>query len=191
MKTILNNIQTTVLLLTIIMSSCAKTEKNDVFTIKFSEYPNLKEMQIDVDILDFQPCNIFYSDFFSDWDTASIKIITHIDTECTSCINEVKDWNTFILENQEIFKNIPVIFIASGLQSDYFDFFINKPTILTPVFLDINDHFISKNSLYDLLHERTIIIDKSNKIKTIGSPIFDPKLRSPFLNVIKQLKYEL
>lgn len=101
------------------------------------------------------------------------KIVTVISLDCGDCIESMENWVKNISELQ-----IPLLIIICGNNSNYAkDLILKSEKKIDFILFDKDDNFVNVNNIPDELIFRTFLLDSDNKIKVIGNPIENPKVK--------------
>jgi len=174
-----------------LLSSCSNLEKKRQVVSAIEQwigkellYPNSTIFTIQgVDTLD----NAFLEEY-------SYTIVSYVDSiGCTSCKLQLNRWNIFMQEVDSISKkkvNLNFIFHPKNVQEIINILKVNA--FKHPVWIDINDSFNKLNHLSSNMSFQTFLLDKDNKVVSIGNPIYNPQVKELYLNIIqgKQLGRE-
>ena len=174
-----------------LLSSCSNLEKKRQVVSAIEQwigkellYPNSTIFTIQgVDTLD----NAFLEEY-------SYTIVSYVDSiGCTSCKLQLNRWNIFMQEVDSISKkkvNLNFIFHPKNVQEIINILKVNA--FKHPVWIDINDSFNKLNHLPSNMSFQTFLLDKDNKVVSIGNPIYNPQVKELYLNIIqgKQLGRE-
>jgi hypothetical protein len=160
-------------------------------TVVNSNHSDLKDyFGKSIDLLDTLPAYLPYIDSLIPLKNLNLKkfpykLIIYINGDCFTCFQELIDWA--ILSDEFSKDKIPVSFLFYlhttdfGIYKDY----LKKYKIVDPVVLDIQDLFITKNSLKSNQVLNVILIDSEEKIKLIGNPLINNALRALYIETIK------
>lgn len=114
------------------------------------------------------------------------KIVSYINGDCYSCVEELKLWEKLIQET-EISEEFDVDYVFYVFSSDFeflkknYDFF-SKDKII--VMCDKDKEFFFRNSLSvnKLLH--SFLLDDKNKILLVGNPVLSKSVKSLYLKLL-------
>lgn len=119
--------------------------------------------------------NAFY-ELPDDYLSRGIKIVTVIKANCPGCIRHIKYWEDLHKENS-LFQEVTFVFILVGEFSHYtVDFFSKDFKTNFLVFYDPDNSFIISNRIVELEYKQSALIDESNKIVLVGSPVTNSNL---------------
>lgn len=110
---------------------------------------------------------------------ADLKIYSHVNTSCGTCVQNITKWNNMALHFSKY--NVPVILVLTSKDNfELMQFFVETEEITSfpyPFFLDAKKDFIDKN-LFMRQHEHleTVLTDKSGNILVMGNPTYSENL---------------
>lgn len=116
-----------------------------------------------------------------------IKVVTHINGECISCLNQFIDWME-IGDSLTEAGNVDLVFYIRSIDFESVQGFLSEVNFKYPFFIDPNSDILFNNNIplnKSTLH--TFLLDKDNKIVLIGSPLGNPKLADLYKHQIQQL----
>tara|TARA_R110001583_G_scaffold54028_2_gene166069 strand:+ start:2212 stop:2790 length:579 start_codon:yes stop_codon:yes gene_type:complete len=169
--------------------SCEKKHKNtQVNSFKFVIDNNLGEKLLIPDSLElYHPFTVINNN--KKVLNSKLKIYTHIDASCGTCIETLKAWNNLIPEiNRE---GVQVILICSSDNKfELLKFYFESKEIKNfshPLFLDHKNNFMEKNRfMSESKNFETVLTDKNDKILLIGNPNFSNKIKELYFKEIKK-----
>jgi len=97
------------------------------------------------------------------------KIFVILNTECPNCLDELKEWESIINTEIELFC---IYIILTGNNQSFINYLLKQENFKNKIFVDKNDKFIDLNHFLKQ-NDRTIIIDSSKKIIAKGT-ILEP-----------------
>jgi hypothetical protein len=113
------------------------------------------------------------------------KIITHVNGECGTCIQELNEWAEFIKPFNTKINFVPVVYTSDIL---YF-----KETMIPQLksnyslYLDTKDDFLHNNELHKYKKIfRTLLLDKNNNPILVGNPIYSKNLKKLYKEEINK-----
>ena len=119
------------------------------------------------------------------WDK-EYKIFTYIDSiGCSSCKMDLQGWEGIIKISHKLHLNIGFIFVVHSSNFWLFDTGILIHEFEHPIIYDYNNDFHKLNN-FPPAPFRTFLLDKSNKVLLIGSPVGNPEMWEEYLRVITQ-----
>lgn len=117
----------------------------------------------------------------------SYTIVNYVDsTGCTSCKLQLPRWNTFIQEIDSISKkkiNLCFIFHPQDIQEVINVLKVNS--FKYPIWIDKDDSFNKLNHLSSNMSFQTFLLDKNNKVVSIGNPIYNLKVKKLYMDIIQ------
>lgn len=118
------------------------------------------------------------------------KIVTQINGNCFSCISKLELWSGFIDEMKKTCNNCSIhyYFYISGADTTAFKT-INDSLIRfnLPVIFDPNNTFFKLNKLHQNSLYHTMLLDSSDKVILIGTPILNKKLQKLYIDEIRRI----
>ena len=115
------------------------------------------------------------------------SIFCYVDsTGCMSCKLQLDKWGEFINQIDSISSNrVPFIFVfQSALKSDLIHF-LKKVGFEYPLFIDTKNSFDSLNGFPTDIQYQTFLLDRNNKVLSIGNPIYNPGVRELYMDIIQ------
>lgn len=115
-----------------------------------------------------------------------VKVVTFINADCSSCIEDLKEWTLFV--NKADMNKVRFIFlIRSNYGNTTFENLnTNKIDFDLPYFYDNNDSLFTLNKISEDKLFQTFLLDEQNKVKLIGNPIGHKRLSDLYLKEIQQ-----
>ena len=106
--------------------------------------------------------------------TENFKIVLYVDSiGCTSCQMNLAGWKKIMQESDTVFIRIPeFVFIFQPKQNDekLLQSFFKQNGFSHPIFIDRNNEIYKLNN-FPLKHDyQCFLVDKDNKVVTIGNP---------------------
>ncbi len=122
---------------------------------------------------------------------SELKIYSHIDASCGTCIESLKTWDRAIPEFNK--KNVQVILICtSNNKFELLKYFFESKEIKGfshPLFLDYKNDFKEKNKfMAESKNFETVLTDKDDNILLIGNPNFLAKIKELYFKEIEKHK---
>ena len=168
-------------LIILISISCNLIIKND--EVLLPQYKHLKDKTIS----NFEVLNSYKDSSINYARSEKPLVVCYVETGCTKCVLELKQWNDFI-KNNNLFSEVDFLVIAYGEKDFYFDYHLKtKKYFNFDVFIDINQDFLSKNNIGDIIVVKTLLLDQNNRAVFYGSPIIFPELKKSFLISVNNL----
>lgn len=120
---------------------------------------------------------------------SELKIYSHIDASCGTCIETLKAWGNLIPEFKR--KGIQVILICSSdNRFELLKYYFESKEIENfkhPLFLDHKNNFTEKNNfMLESKNFETVLTDDNDKILLIGNPNFSGGIRELYFKEIKK-----
>jgi hypothetical protein len=172
-------IRITLLLVTVIVfSSCGQENVNEKIV---SEWLG---KQVDLPQVDFLKNKTSVNPV-----DKKIKILTLIDGDCSVCVEELKAWEVFMSKVDTTKVGFIFVIYSFDNLNGFND--LNNSTIhfKYPYFTDLGKKYIYKNNFSKEKVYQTMLLDESNKVITIGSPIMYKTMEKFYLAKInKELK---
>lgn len=121
---------------------------------------------------------------------ASYKVVTFVDGGCSVCIPELKHWNTFINEVQEITDQVAFhVYVYAGNENDFQEDVINKVGYEYPWIHDEASSYLKETNIHDKLYY-TALLNEKDEVVLIGNP-FTPFVNEPLRDLYKKAITEL
>jgi len=139
---------------------------------------------------DFEPENIGYggSDIHVG-NTPAATIVVYTDGDCGKCIVDLLLWQDFIEEHKGKLHSTQILFIAYSWRYPLFEQQIINAGITLPQIFDSENKYIEWNDIHhSLLH--TLLLDNTNSVVLVGSPLNNEKLTELYLREIERLRKE-
>jgi hypothetical protein len=121
---------------------------------------------------------------------SSLKLYSHINTSCSTCLEEINKWDSFASKLKKY--KTPVILICKS-NKDNFELLkylceTNKIKKFTyPFFLNLKDDYVNKNPFMNASRDfETVLTDKNNSILLIGNPLHSKGMEQLYLNEIQK-----
>lgn len=172
--------------------SCEKKQQNTVKieSLKLIVNNNLGKKLIIPDSLELYhpfPNSINYKESVN----SNLKIYSHIDASCGTCVESLKSWNNLIPELNQ--KNIQVILIcSSNNRFELLKYYFESKEIVDfsyPLLLDHKGQFLKQNSFMSKNKNfETVMTNADNKILLIGNLTYSTKIKELYFKEIE--KYE-
>lgn len=121
------------------------------------------------------------------WDYA---IVSYTDsTGCTSCKLQLDRWKDLIDRSDSIFgRNIIFLFVIHPLEREDLLRMLREYKFDYPICIDEDNLFDRQNDLPDDDLFRTFLLNKKRKVVAIGNPVYNPKIRDLYGDVIQNRK---
>jgi|GEM_PF-825496 len=118
-----------------------------------------------------------------------MKIYTLVDVSCSSCIQNIKNWD--LLSNLFIKENVPIFMICQSKDGfELFKYFCESGKVARfafPFFLDKKSVFLKQNSFLSTITYPTILLDENDKILSFGDPTHSKEVLDKYLAKIAEL----
>lgn len=120
---------------------------------------------------------------------SKLKIFSHIDASCGTCLESLKAWGELIPELNK--KNIQVHLICSSDNKfELLKYFFESKEINNfhhYLFLDHKNQYINKNRfMLESKNFETVLTNENNEILLIGNPIFSKEMKGLYINEIEK-----
>lgn len=178
-----------VILCTTSIISCKKNQNSEVVdSLKSTIDLNLGKRLIIPDSLElynFLSDSIDIKEIFN----SELKIYTHIDASCGTCIESLMAWNNLIPELNR--NNIDVILICtSDNKFELLKYYFESKEIDNfsyPLFLDHKNNFLKNNKfMLKSKNFETVLTDKDDSILLLGNPNYSNKIKELYFKEIKK-----
>lgn len=135
-------------------------------------------------------CRILDTPIDYDMSDADYKIITYIDSSgCTPCRMKLPLWNELINEfksSEDVEVGFLMILNSASDKEIIFD--IKRDAFLHPVVFDSDGLYDSANRLPAGDGYHTLLLDIDNRVVCVGNPVFNPKIRELYRQIITDSK---
>lgn len=109
------------------------------------------------------------------------KIIVYVDTNgCFSCKLHLMEWDDFITE----LDTVPALFYFAPRSTKEVKAILKENLFYRPVCIDEKDSLHILNRFPKDIRFHTFLLDRDNRVKAIGNPITNPKIKELYLKVI-------
>ena len=120
---------------------------------------------------------------------ATIKIYSHINASCPTCIRDIVLWNSIIPYFSK-FK-VPVILVCESNDNfemvKYFHETREVKSFSYPLFFDLENEYIKRNKFMKESQQfETVLTDKENNILLLGNPIRSKEMKELYLKEIQK-----
>lgn len=124
----------------------------------------------------------------------NFAFVVYVDsTGCMSCKLQLPKWAEFIETIDSVSGNqIPCLFFFHSREKESLIKFLKRTHFSYPVYIDENDSFNKLNHFPKEIEYQTFLVDKASKVLAIGNPVYNPRLKELYLNIIqgKQMERE-
>ncbi len=125
------------------------------------------------------------SDIRNEIEPAS-TIVVYTDGDCGKCILDLLIWQDFIEEHKDKLHSTQILFIAHSWHYPSFEQQLANAGVTLPQIFDAENEYIDANDLHhSLLH--TLLLDSTNSVVLVGSPLNNEKLTNLYLREIQRL----
>ncbi|MBP3419485.1 MAG: hypothetical protein J6K74_02710 [Marinifilaceae bacterium] len=136
------------------------------------------------DTLEFRNNGTLYTSSY--FDSADFKIINYIDTAgCEECKLHLYDWGRFQRELDTINCNVKVCFVVWSADIEPLERLARVHRFNFPLLYDSAGIFERTNSIPNLASFRTCLVDSSNKVLLVGSPLYNRDLKSLYYDLFE------
>ncbi len=112
-------------------------------------------------------------------------MIVYTDGDCGKCISDLYQWSQFLKENSKTFASINQKFVIYSANFIRFEYTTEKAGLSLPYYYDSLNNYTSINKVDDpVLY--TLLLDRENRIKLIGSPLRNPAMLELYQKVLSE-----
>jgi len=128
-----------------------------------------------------------------DFDAADFKIVTYVDsTGCTNCRMKLKDWEKVI----NSFKSSPdvdvnFLMIVGSDKQEEIEKLVKDNNFHNPIVIDSVRLFSKANPIPSKPEHQTFLLDGDNKVIALGNPVYNPKIRELYSQLISGSAYNV
>ena len=117
---------------------------------------------------------------------ADYKVLVYVDSVgCTSCKLQLDRWKKVINEmTEETGKDIPFLFFFHPKDMKELRYLTRRDSFTYPVCFDEDDDLIDLNRFPSDMTFQTFLLDKDNKVVSVGNPVHNPKVKELYLKHI-------
>lgn len=114
------------------------------------------------------------------------KILLYVDSiGCTSCKLQLAKWKELIVTlDSATGGSVPVLFFFQSNNVREIKYLLKRAGFDLPVCIDSNDELNKLNNFSSDPLFQTFLLDKNNRVKLIGNPIHNLKVRDIYINAI-------
>lgn len=118
------------------------------------------------------------------------KIIVYADSiGCISCKLQLREWKKFIAQvDSATGKNVPFLFFFQSTDESELRHILKRDNFTLPVCIDKGDRFYKLNHFSKDIAHQTFLIDKNNRVRSIGNPIHNWLVRDLYLKILTGTK---
>ena len=120
-------------------------------------------------------------------DHTPYTIVTYADSiGCINCKLQLANWMNFIDELKDRVPNkVKIHFVFYPKDFKEMEVLLRQNKFNYPVCIDIDDSFNRLNHLSSIMAFQTLLLDVHNQVIAIGNPIYNPKVKKLYLNIIQ------
>ena len=117
---------------------------------------------------------------------ADYKVLAYVDSiGCTSCKLQLDRWKKVINEmTEETGKDIPFLFFFHPKDMKELRYLTRRDSFTYPVCFDEKDELNALNRFPSDMTFQTFLLDKDNKVVSVGNPVHNPKVKELYLKHI-------
>ncbi len=117
---------------------------------------------------------------------ADYKVLVYVDSiGCTSCKLQLDRWKKVIKEMaEETGKDIPFLFFFHPKDMKELRYLTRRDAFTYPVCFDENDELNALNCFPSDMTFQTFLLNKDNKVVSIGNPVHNPKVKELYMKHI-------
>ena len=117
---------------------------------------------------------------------ADYKVLVYVDSiGCTSCKLQLDRWKKVINEmTEETGKDIPFLFFFHPKDMKELRYLTRRDSFTYPVCFDEVDELNALNRFPSDMTFQTFLLDKDNKVVSVGNPVHNPKVKELYLKYI-------
>lgn len=162
--------------------SC-KESTSDKITRLVNEWGNRKIIYPSQIFFTVLGCDTIYTYPISN---TNYSIVTYVDSiGCISCKLQLGKWMNFISELDSLTNSsIPVYFFLHPKNRTDVITLLNRSHFNYPVCIDENDSLNLLNHFPQDMSFQTFLLDKDNKVITIGNPVLNPRIKDLYFNIL-------
>lgn len=114
-------------------------------------------------------------------------IVTYADSVgCISCKLHLTDWMSYIMELEKTASDrVKVLFLFHPKESQDIVRLLKRERFSYPVCIDVNDSFNKSNKFPSDMAFQTFLLDRGNRVIAIGNPIYNPKIKELYMDIIQ------
>lgn len=119
-------------------------------------------------------------------DYTKAKLVTRINGNCMPCIYKLSLWKPFIQKLDREYK-VPVLFYVTVSDTLLLKKVLSDIHFDYPIIIDYNDDFLKNNHLPDNSILHTMLLDSTNRISLLGTPLNNMRLQKLYFERIEEL----
>lgn len=171
------------MLLPLFLMSCLNKDNNIVSLLKEWEQKEIlfpKEMYFTTMLRDTTYYNL----------QSEYKILAYVDSiGCTSCKLQLSAWSMLINEIDSLYAGrVKFIFAFSPNRIKDIYHAILTANFTYPVYVDKQDSIAKLNRFPLESNLHTFLLDKNNRVIAVGNPVYNPKIKKLYFNIISGKK---
>ncbi|MEL5893766.1 DUF1573 domain-containing protein [Bacteroides sp. GD17] len=114
-------------------------------------------------------------------------ILCYVDSiGCMSCKLRLPEWKDFIYKMDSMSHgNIPFVFVFQSKATNDLIHFLKKTGFDYPLFIDTNNNFDRLNGFPTDIQLQTFLLNRDNKVIAMGNPIYNPKVKELYINIVQ------
>lgn len=114
------------------------------------------------------------------------KILVYVDSiGCTGCKLQLPRWKSFIQELNSACKDtVPVLLFFHPFDKKELQYLLKQEKYSLPVCVDKKDSLNKLNNFPAIQMLQTFLLDKDNKVKAMGNPIYNTKVKDLYLKIL-------
>ena len=163
-----------------------------IFSCKESDKERITRLMVQWQGKEVQfPSKMMFTKFASDTVDYQIpesdyKIVVYVDSiGCTSCKLQLAKWKELIVTlDSATGGSVPVLFFFQSNNVREIKYLLKRAGFDLPVCIDSNDELNKLNNFSSDPLFQTFLLDKNNRVKVIGNPIHNLKVRDIYINAI-------
>ena len=120
------------------------------------------------------------------YSNADYKVLVYVDSVgCTSCKLQLDRWKKVIKEmTEETGQDIPFLFFFHPKDMKELRYLTRRDAFTYPVCFDENDELNALNRFPSDMTFQTFLLNKDNKVVSIGNPVHNPKVKELYMKHI-------
>ena len=117
---------------------------------------------------------------------ADYKVLVYVDSiGCTSCKLQLDRWKKVMKEmTEEAGQDIPFLFFFHPKDMKELRYLTRRDSFTYPVCFDEDDELNALNRFPSDMTFQTFLLDKDNKVVSVGNPVHNPKVKELYLKHI-------
>ena len=180
-----------ILILSMYLLMFCKKEKTSSEVVALKSIINQtlgKKLNLPNELELYEPFSEFIIDS-SEIANSKLKIYTHINASCESCISKIKLWNSLAPTFSEY--KIKIIIICSSKDNfELINHLIKSGEVedfAFPLFFDLENKYLNLNGFMNEVEQfETVLTDTENNILLMGNPIYSNEMKDLYLKEIQK-----